>query len=160
MFSLHDIVAVAIKIEQNGEQTYRDAAGKVGDPQLAELLTKLADQEVDHAEWFAALGERAGPVEVDQELAGMGASLLHDIVGDERFSLGDVDLTTSKGVDEVFRAAIELERDTVIFYEMIGSFLSDPVTAEQLEAIVAEETNHERRLQAFLDGKAGWPDEG
>jgi rubrerythrin len=154
MFSLHDIVSVAIKIEENGERTYREAASKVGDPQVAELLTKLADQEVDHAQWFAKLGESALPTDIDQELAGMGESLLHDIVGGERFSLADVDLSTSEGVAEVFKAAIELERDTVIFYEMIGSFLSDPVTSEQIESIIAEETSHEQRLQAYLEGKA------
>lgn len=156
MFSLHDIVAVAIQIEQNGEQTYREAAAKVGDPELAELLTRLAEQEVAHVAWFTELQEALPAAEVKEELAEMGEALLLDIIGDERFSLADVDLTASQGVKEVLTAAIELERDTALFYDMIGSFLSDPVVSDQLERIIAEETAHEQRLKAYLDGDESW----
>ena len=71
MFSLHDIVAVAIQIEQNGEQTYREAAAKVGAPKLAKLLNRLAEQEVAHVTWFTELQEALPPSEVEEELAEM-----------------------------------------------------------------------------------------
>jgi len=160
MFSLQDIVAVAIQIEQNGAQTYREAAAKVADPELATLLTKLAEQETAHVVWFTELKETLPPAEVESELAEMGEALLLDILGDERFSLADVDLTAAQGVQEVLKAAIELERDTALFYDMIGSFLSDPEVSDQLEHIIAEETTHEERLKAYLSGEISWPGKG
>ena len=155
MFSLQDIVTVAIKIEENGEQTYRQAAARVNDSRLAELLGELANQEAEHAQWFVDLGGRVKPVEVDEELAGMGEKMLSDIVGEETFSLADADLSASGTLREIVDSAIELERDTVIFYEMVGSMLSDPQIEERLQQIIDEEKSHERRLMEYLDSEPG-----
>jgi rubrerythrin len=151
MFSLRDIVAIATKVEENGERTYRAAAAQVADERLAALLTRLADDEAAHAQWFADFGARAGQVEVDEQLADMGSSLLRGIVGTETFSLGEVDLTSLQGVKDVLEAAIELEEDTVIFYRMIAGFVADDATIEHLQAIIEEEQDHGRRLQEALE---------
>lgn len=49
MFSLKDIIDIAVQIEQNGERVYRNAAGKIEDPSLRSLLQWLADEETQHA---------------------------------------------------------------------------------------------------------------
>ena len=50
MFSLKDIIDIAVQIEQNGERVYRNAAGKIEDPSLRSLLQWLADEETQHVE--------------------------------------------------------------------------------------------------------------
>jgi rubrerythrin len=147
MFSLQDVVSIAIKVEENGERTYRRAAANARNEQLAALLNQLADDEARHARWFAGLAAKLGGIDVDAELADMGQSLLRGIVGEESFSLGDVDLESIDSVDGVIEAATELEHDTAIFYEMLGSFVTDEATVTDLRRIIEEERSHGRRLQ-------------
>jgi rubrerythrin len=151
MLSTQDIIEIAQKIEQNGENSYRSAASKVTNRELAALLTWLADQEAEHRRWFAELGRRLAPEQASPELEAMGRSMLLNVVGDKAFSLDDIDLTQLPSVTKVLEAAIEVEADTVIFYQMIGAFVSDAPTLEQLEAIIEEEKRHGRLLTEFLD---------
>ena len=57
MFSTAEIIDLAIRIEKNGEKTYRKAQEKVSDLSLASMLQWLADEEVEHAKWFVELKE-------------------------------------------------------------------------------------------------------
>lgn len=151
MFTLHDIIGIAVQVEENGERTYREAAAKVRHPQLAALLIQLADDEARHAEWFKNLGGRIDRVEVDDRLNSLGSSMLRGIVGDENFSLADVDWAKAGGVADILASATELEADTVIFYEMIRSFVNDAATLTHLDTIIEEERSHGRQLQQALE---------
>ncbi len=151
MFSIHDILDIAIKIEENGEQTYREASRKVADPTLASLLGYLADQEAEHARWFAEQKQKSPtPVDADSALAEMGRNMLLNVVGDQSFSLSEVDLSEMDTVVEVLDAAFDLENDTVVFYEMLRGFVEDPATIEQLNAIIREEMDHARSLTEYV----------
>jgi rubrerythrin len=152
MFSLQDIVEIAVTIERNGESTYREAAGKVGRSDLASLLRWLADQEREHLEWFEKLHGRAEGPASSSELADHGRSMLRKVVGDARFSLADVDLTQASSLAEVLDAAIELELDTVIFYQMLAAFVTGAEDLAHLEHIVEEEKRHGRQLTEYLEG--------
>ena len=55
MFTLTDIIEIAVQIEKNGESTYRRAQQETSDPSLADLLGLLADEELEHQRWFAEL---------------------------------------------------------------------------------------------------------
>jgi rubrerythrin len=152
MFSINDIIQIAVTIEKNGEDTYRDAARKVGDPDHASMLDWLADQEQEHGRWFLELGARAGTREPSPELAAKGRSMLRDVVGTSKFSLEDVDLTKSKNLAAVLDAAIELELDTVIFYQMLAAFVEGRENVDRLEEIIEEEKRHGRLLTERLEG--------
>jgi rubrerythrin len=58
MFVIDDILDIAIQIEQNAEKIYRNAQKKISNPSLASMLNWLADEEVDHANWFSDLKKR------------------------------------------------------------------------------------------------------
>ena len=45
--------------------------------------------------------------------------------------------------------AIEFEKDTVLFYEMLRPFIGDPTVLDQLDEIIAEENDHVSKLQAL-----------
>lgn len=151
MFSLSDIVSIAIKVEENGERTYREAAAKVADERLAALLRQLADDEASHASWFAELGGQLEPRAVDESLADLGSNMLRGIVGQETFSLAEADLSSSATLEQVLTVASEHEQDTILFYQMLSSFVSDPATIEQLERIIEQEQHHHQLLQSYLD---------
>ncbi|MBN2419484.1 MAG: rubrerythrin, partial [Deltaproteobacteria bacterium] len=52
MFSLGEIIDLAIQVEKNGEKSYRKAQKEVKDRNLASVLEWLADDEKEHEKWF------------------------------------------------------------------------------------------------------------
>ena len=151
MFTFLDVVDIAIKIEQNGERTYRKAAREVTNPDLAAMLNCLADQEADHVEWFAKLRAAAPEGELDSSLAEMGREMLRNTVGDKAFNLDEVDFTKISSLREMVEVAIDLEANTVLFYEMIAGFLQERDTIARVQAIIDEERRHGQVLVAYLD---------
>jgi rubrerythrin len=150
MFSMAEIIDLAIQIEKNGERIYRKALEKMSDPSLASLLQHLADEEVEHAKWFSEMKATIKETTDDPSLAEKGNSILRGVLGGEAFSLGDADFSKIDGVQGLLKLAIEFEKDTVLFYEMLGSFIEDKKTLDQLNAIIEEENRHAEALQAFL----------
>ena len=153
MFTTHDILDLAIQLEKNGESVYREAGEHVADPTLASLFVWLADEERNHAEWFSNLKDEIKASNIDPEIEEMGRSILLDMLGDQIFSLKDVDLSRMETTDPILRKAVEFEKDTVVFYEMIGSFVEDEDTLEDLKRIIDEENRHVEALRDLLAGK-------
>jgi rubrerythrin len=151
MFSLKEIFTLAIQIEKNGEQYYRDAMGKVSNPSLRSMLEWLAEQEVKHQSWFSERKEQLDTKGDDLEMAEMGSSILQGILGDQSFSLKEADLSKIDGVEALVELAVEFEKDSILFYEMIGSFMEDTETSEKLDEIIAEENHHIQLLEDFRD---------
>ena len=58
-FSGGDVVQFAIRMEENGELFYREAAGTADDPGVVDLFNRLADEEVKHKKIFQDLFSRA-----------------------------------------------------------------------------------------------------
>jgi rubrerythrin len=148
MFTAREIIDLAVRIEKNGEQVYRKAAREAADPAVASMLGRLADDEAEHAKWFArrAEGMPDDPT-VDEALQKMAGSIMEGILGDQSFSLQDADFSRVEQVDDLLRIAIEFEKDTVLFYELIGSLVSAPGDHLHLEAVILEERGHIRQLE-------------
>jgi rubrerythrin len=151
VFAIEDIIDLAIQIEENGERVYRNASLRISNPSLASLLQWLADEEVKHAKWFSEIKEKVRRTTDDPQLAEMGKRILVGLLGDETFSLKDADFSKMDQIKDLLELAIEFERDTVLFFEMIRSVIEEKQTLDQLEAIIEEETSHIRVLQESLD---------
>ena len=159
MFSSRDIYHLAIQIEKNGEKFYREALEKISNSFLRELIVWLADQELEHQEWFskrkAALEDKADDLDLEER----GHTILQNILGDQSFSLKEADLSGMNNVEDLLRLAVEFENDSILFYEMIGSLIEDKETSEKLHEIIKEEKRHIELLQDFgnkgNEGKGG-----
>ena len=151
MFAIEDIIDLAIQIEENGEKVYRNAAETISNPSLVSLLQWLADEEVKHAKWFSELKQKVRKSTDDPRLAEIGKSILLGLLGDETFSLKDADFSKIDQIKELLTLAIEFERDTVLFYEMMRPFIEEKETLDHLDAIIEEENSHIRLLQESLD---------
>ena len=84
------------------------------------------------------------------ELETMGRDLLRNILGEESFSLKDVELSKIEGTETLILRMIEFENDTALFYEMIRSVVSDPKTIAIIDAIISQEKQHAQTLEQFL----------
>jgi hypothetical protein len=85
----------------------------------------------------------------EREIQEIGDELLHEIMGDQTFSLQEVDLSTIREPSALLDIAIEFENDTVLFYEMLHSLVDDRETTEKLAQIIAEEQSHIQSLQTI-----------
>jgi rubrerythrin len=150
MFSAVDIIDMALQLEKNGEDRYRAAISQNPSHELKQLLDWMANEESKHAQWFAGLKTQ---IEQDREMFDiqkMHPETLRDIIGNQSFSLDDVKFSAVCGQDELIRMFIEFENDTILFYNMLKAFITDPGISAQLDDIILEEQAHVAQLTARL----------
>jgi rubrerythrin len=150
VFSANEILDMAIKLEQNGEMVYRDAVEKISNPELISLLEWMADEEVEHANWFAELKLKLDQKSVNPFMEKMSRELFNDLLGDKNFSLKDVDFSAVNEIVDLMAIFIEFEKDSVRFYQVLEPFIEDPVSLESLKKIIDEENCHIKRLQELM----------
>ena len=151
MFSIGDIIDLAIQIETNAESVYRSALKKISDPVLGSLLRWLVDEEVEHARWFRRLKETIHSEVKDPAVEAMGKTLLRDVLGRQSFSLREADFNEINHLSDLLLLAIEFENDKVIFYNMMRPFIEDSETLDFLKKIINEETLHIQELKKMVD---------
>jgi rubrerythrin len=137
MFSAREILDFAIKIERNAEDLYREAARKMGNPEIGSLLLFLADEE--RKETIKLEGDEA-------EMERLYGTLLRDMIGDQTFSLAEADLSRMDQVKALLKLAIEFENDTILFYETLHSLIDDDLVSTRVREIIADETGHIQML--------------
>jgi rubrerythrin len=152
MFTTTDILEIALKIEANGEQTYRRAAREADDSSLSEQLAALADDEQKHRVWFADLKDKLAVQTLDPETAALGREMFSSILGEKAFSLDEADLSCLPDMRTLLEVSAELERDTIAFYEMLEPFMEDEPGRRDLKSVIEEERKHLRLLQERLEG--------
>ena len=150
MFSITEIIDLAVQIEQNGEKLLQSAQKEVSEPELVSLLQWMENEERQHVEWFSQL--RPTPKESTDmsHLEEMGKNLLKEMLGDQSFSLGDTDFSKLENIEGLITTIMEFEKDTVLFYQLIRSAVTDQETLTLLDRIISEENRHAERLKALL----------
>ncbi len=147
LFSILEIIDIAIQLEKNGEKLYRQAIHLGANDELKKLLAWMADEEHRHAEWFANLKKEAEEDEDDLFDQEMSRALIDQFIREQVFSLRDINFVNVKSVDELFPIFIEFEEDTFLFYEMLKAFLHKEEDTKMLERIMNEEKSHIKKLQ-------------
>ena len=150
MFSVREILDLAIQLEKNGESVYRDAGDKVTKPDLVSLLVWMADEEARHMRWFSEMKKNFEMHSINPFMEEMGRKVFGGILGDKSFSHKEVDFSRVDRQDDLIGIFIEFEKDTILFYETLIPFIEDNDTLENITKIIAEENNHIKKLQDFL----------
>ena len=147
MFTITEIIDIAIKIEKNGERAYRNAIEKIHDASLIRLLEWMADEEMSHMEWLFDLKQKVETTSENPFDQNMPRDMLTEIIGDQSFSLKEIDFSRIDNIDDLIDIFIEFERDGILFYEMLQPFIQSEVILSQLNQIIAEEKRHIEKLQ-------------
>ena len=153
MFSVREILDLAIQLEKNGESVYRNAVDRVTEPDLVSLLIWMADEEVQHRRWFSEVKKNLETHSINPFMEEMSRQVFGGMLGDKSFSHRDVDFSKVDHLDDLIGIFIEFEKDTVLFYETLIPFIEDEDTLEYLKKIIDEENNHIKKLHEFLVGK-------
>jgi len=153
LFTANEILDMAIKLEKNGEAVYRGAIAKVNKPEIISLLEWMAAEEMKHAGFFLELKFNLETKQVNPFVEEMSRELFEDLLGNQNFSLKEVDFSSIENTDELIAVFIEFEKDSVIFYKVLEPFVEDPVALQHLKKIIDEEYLHIKKLQKFIGRK-------
>lgn len=161
MFTASELFELAVRVEENGERFYRSALEKTERGSIRNVLGWLADQEVLHRNTFVQIKERtAGEAEQDPVLPALGGEVLSSAMGRHAFSLDEFEIDSLREEEQILRAALLFEEDTLLFFEFISPFVSDPDICAMLDKIKAEELNHKQVLLDKISEIQRRPPEG
>ena len=149
-FNADDIFQIAEQLERNGAEFYHSAAKDVSEPGAKELLLKLAVMEEDHEKTFKTM---RAELSADEK-----AATTFDPTGEAALylkALADTRVFFEKTIDtssfrEILKAAIEAEKDSIVFYLGMKEAVPEKRGKERLDAIIKEEMGHIRLLSKEL----------
>ena len=157
MFTAHEILDMAIRLEENGESVYRDAAAQTTDPDIRALLLWMAEEEVKHARWFSDLKKKIKTRSSNPFMEEMSRKVFGSLLGEKSFSHREVNLAAVDRIDDLIAVFKEFEKDTVLFYETLIPFIEDNHTLINIEKIISEEKNHITKLNEVLANQTELP---
>jgi len=154
VYSVNEIVEMAVQIERNGYAFYHEASKRKDvDAKSLELITTLRDAELSHEKTFLNLRD---DLDMDiLELSGdweLVASYLKTIVEGRIFndeSSAIKRATEAKDVMGVLDNAITFEKDTLLYFHAIADNINNPKTKGILRKIINEEVSHVLKLNDF-----------
>jgi len=150
-FNANDVFEMAEQIESNGAKFYREVADSTDSEELKEVLYDLSKMEIVHLKLFQALreelpkGEKAATVfDPYQE-----STLYLQALVESRISFKHEHQIKSS-VASTLKAAIESEKDTIIFYLGIKEAIPEKLGKAKIDTIIKEEMGHIRLLTQEL----------
>lgn len=157
-FNADEIYEMAEQIERNGAKFYRKAAeGADGDAR--ELMLRLAAMEDDHEKTFATMrAELAGaekrPITADPDDEG---ALYLQALADGKVFGGDPSeaLTGEESMKDILTTAIGLEKDSIVFYQVMKDVVPPAAGRDRLDAIIRQEIGHIVDLTGQIDALNG-----
>lgn len=153
MFSADEILDMAIRIEKNGEHIYRNAIAKAASPSIASMLGWMADEERQHADLFRKMKKNIRTSGASEVADAFGHEILDKLLRNQNFSLEDVDFNKIEQLKNLIGVFIEFEEDSILFYQILESFLQDDDARDELRRVVEEEHQHIKKLKNFLESK-------
>ena len=150
MFTIKDVLDLAIQIETNAEQVYRSFVEHTLNPVLSDRLKWIVDQETQHARWFADMRQHLDRPVDDARMEEMGRALLSQVMGAQSFSLGEARIASIQDVHDLLNLIMQFERDTIGFYELFKMLIEDPADLVLLERIIDEEQRHLEQIEAHF----------
>ncbi len=147
-FSADEIFAIAEQIERNADRFYRRAAQDTDDSALRQKLLDLAAMEKVHEQIFAAMRsdlsgrESKATVaepwgEAELYLRGIADGHVFDVRGDPTAWL-----TGKETKEDILKAAIGYEKDSIVFYLGIKEVVPPELGREKIDSILKEEMSH------------------
>jgi rubrerythrin len=155
-FNADEIFEVAEQIERNGARFYRRAAEGAGSTRVRKKLLDLAAREDEHGKILAAMRADLSPKEKEPTLSDPWGEALLYLKGIADGHVFDVRtdpttwLTGNKTEEEVLKAAIGHEKDSIVFYLGMREVVPERLGKDRIDAIIKEEMSHMSALSTEL----------
>jgi len=155
--SADEILEIAQRIEQNGARFYRRAAELQKDENKSKLLLQLARMEDEHERIFLKIQDDLTEEERSQKAADpfgemkMYLSAMADTSGGEGSPAAVEALTGQEPIGEILKKAIELEKESILYYIGLKDVVPGQLSKKNIEKIIEEEKSHIILLKKELD---------
>ncbi len=152
-FNANEVLDMAMQIERNGSEYYRLAAELQQDSDLRHQLNSLSQMEAIHEKLFGRMKTElesafAQEFDPDDDAARYLQSLVRGVVFD-RTNPNSV-LDGAHTTTEVLTKAIELEKDSIVFYLGIRDLVPERLGRNRIDDIIREEQRHIVQLSERL----------
>lgn len=156
MFRVSEIIEMALRLEENGEAYYRQAAEHArscGMPQKAvELWERLAEEEREHRKMFLEIKRsfvRGAHVDIKEKL---GSWYIVEAIGNRLFSFDPACAFRASEPKDVIEIARNVEEDSIRFYEFLEQLVDNETVLLLIKRIIDEERRHIEHLDQILAG--------
>jgi len=149
-YSADEIFDMAEQIERNGAKFYRDAAENMSDSETIDFLLMLAKMEDNHLRTFSNMKAELSGKETESptyDPNNEAALYLRSLADSKIFFKKEIDTSS---LEEVFKAAIVAEKDSIAFYLGMKDLVPGFLGKEKLDEIIKEEMKHIRILNDKL----------
>ena len=143
--SIESLLSIAIAIECNGAEFYRNAANMVKSPMKEEFL-EMAKMEEAHSQTFQQIklmvqeqAKTSKPVKINQATQSYLQSVMEGSIIDPST---EIDPSQFKTLKDVIDFSINEEKDTIVFYQCLKSSISEPTINQLLDDIIQQEIIH------------------
>ena len=156
IFNADEVFEMAEQIERNGSAFYRKAAANNPDGSESALLLEIAAQEDEHLAVFQKMRKELAGRETEAttfDPHGEAALYLKAMADGRVFDPNEDPVSRLKGQEslaEIIRIAIELEKDSIIFYLGLKEAVPEKMGSNKLTNIIREEMKHIRWLSEKL----------
>ncbi len=142
--NIHDVVNFAIRIEENGERFYREAAEIITNQPVKELFQRLAQEEVGHRKTFEKMLSSLGDYRPPETYEGEYLAYLKDFIDGKAVFKDHPDigqLAKASSITGALDFAIQREMDSILYYQEIKTVV-DTRHADTIGLIIDEERKH------------------
>lgn len=146
VFNADEIFEMALQIERNGEKFYRESAKRIKDSDARDLLTKLADMEIEHQKVFQGMRTALTPADqkaLTSDPNNEAGLYLASLANTKVFFEKDIDTSQLQGI---FKSALAAEKDSIAFYLGMKDLVPTGSGRDKIEEIIREEMRHVRLL--------------
>ncbi len=156
-YNIDEILALAEQIERNGIEYYTKASQLVKKDEQKRTFQKLAEMERNHEQVFAEMKASQLSEYASFDPDGEDSRYLSAIVNGKIFDYTDsaVKELPNLSVTDIYRKAIDLEKDTILFYLGIQELVPERLGKSQIGRIISEEMSHITLLSDDLAEEMG-----
>ena len=143
ILNAYDVVRFAVRIEEDGEMLYREAARLTDNEAAKALFVRLADEEVGHKKIFEGLEQNLGDYTPAETYDGEYMAYLRNYIDGKVVFRQDMKNAVSimGSVIAALDFAINRELDSILYYQEIRAFVPERHYTT-VDRIIAEERKH------------------
>jgi rubrerythrin len=156
-FNADEVFQVAIKIEENGAEFYRQAAGLQEEAENVMFLEKLANMEDNHKATFEKMRKELTEAQKEKTVFDPDDELTDYLMSMAEYHGGEGSpdavkaLTGNETIEEIINIAIGLKKESILFYVGILYLVPEKMGQDQINEIIKEEQRHVVQLKGFLN---------
>jgi rubrerythrin len=147
LFTASDVLQFAIRMEEDGELFYREAADHSAKSEVKNLFNSLALEEAEHKKTFKEFLSHVTLIEPPEDYPGEYLAYLHDYIDGKIFVPLDSKSakSVSSNVKKALEFAIQREMESIHYYQELKAFVSVE-DHKTLDEIIDVERKHFMQL--------------